>query len=79
VNTYFVSYTTNSLELPTEGYNVFRVKENKAIHGNGKSVNILEIIVGGIKRDANRMSVHHLGHELVEGERAVFERLFTLF
>jgi len=64
---YFVCYPTNSLELPTPGWNVWRVESDP----HGTSYKILEIIIGGKRRaSATHVSVVD-SRFLVEGERDV--------
>lgn len=72
---YFVSYTTNRLELPTPGWNVWIVKENKKSPGNGRSFKILKILIGG-KRRPDAKSVSATDGHIFQTERDVIERIF---
>ena len=77
IKKYFVSYTTNKLELPKLGWNVWEVKKKKHKIGNPYSYIILDIIIGGKKRsDARVMSSSDIG-SFVDNKREVFKRVFN--
>lgn len=75
---YFVSYTTNKLEAPQNGFNVWRVKENKLPPGNNPSFTIQEVLVGGVRRpDTKRFGSMKANH-IFENEEDVIEQIFKL-
>ena len=74
---YFISYTTNKLELPQEGWNVWRVIPNKRQKGNALSFMIIDIIVGG-KRRPQAKNVIASQYQIADNERSVFVKLFSL-
>lgn len=74
---YFVSYTTNRLELPTAGWNVWEVKENKKPPGNARSFKIINVLIGG-KRDPYAKSVVATSAHVVETRQEVFKKIFEI-
>ena len=70
---YFVIYSTNKLELTKPGLNVWRVKRNP----DASSYRILEIIVGGKRKDTDNISIIQ-SRFLLKDERGVIERIFNM-
>jgi len=68
---YFVRYSTNRLELPLPGWNIWKIR----FYSVG-SYKILKIIIGGKKRaTATHVSINDK-HHLADNERSVIKILF---
>jgi len=71
---YFVTYSTNKLELTTPGWNVWEVKSNN--RKGQSSYKILNIIIGGKKNKTKNVSISN-SNQIVNNEREVIDKIFN--
>jgi hypothetical protein len=68
---YFITYSTNKLELSLPGWNVWSVKHNKQT-----SYKILDILIGGMKRPEAKNVFVNNSYYIVDNEKSVIKRFF---